>query len=123
MLIRSSDCFHISQILASSGPIMATISAGMVVGYSAILIPELKKPHSQIKISSEHESWIGECIYHILGSFSRINEFVLFISICGSVANGGWMPSWRYSNGKIWTQDDDANFECAVRDGLGTDFE
>lgn len=39
---------------------MASIAAGMVAGYSAILLPQLQNETSKIKITSEEASWIGK---------------------------------------------------------------
>lgn len=61
------------QIYASLGTIFASISAGMVIGYSAILLPEIQRTNSRIQITSEQASWIGMLEYSLncLVFFSR----------------------------------------------------
>lgn len=41
------------------GPILASIGAGMVFGYSATLLPELQRPDSDISVSGDTGSWIA----------------------------------------------------------------
>lgn len=48
------------QIAASVGPILSTIGAGMLIGYSAILLPQLLHADSLIKITRDESSWIGK---------------------------------------------------------------
>lgn len=52
--------------MASAAPIIATIAAGMVSGYSAILLPELYKENSPIKITENEASWIGKQLFYEL---------------------------------------------------------
>lgn len=47
------------QIFASSGPILSDITSGAVIGYSAVLIPQLEINESRIQILQEEASWIG----------------------------------------------------------------
>jgi facilitated trehalose transporter len=46
------------QIFASTVPVISSISAGMAVGYSAILLPQLRSDNN-LSISLEEESWIA----------------------------------------------------------------
>ncbi|XP_063708561.1 facilitated trehalose transporter Tret1-like [Culicoides brevitarsis] len=50
------------QALGSSPPIIASISSGMLFGYSATLIPELQKPDSDIQVNLEYASWIASTV-------------------------------------------------------------
>lgn len=52
-------CF-LSQIIAAIGCTTTTIAVGMVIGYSAILLPELQLPNSRIHVDLEIASWIGK---------------------------------------------------------------
>lgn len=47
------------QSMAIFGPIMTVITAGLVTGFSAILLPKLKQPDTKIVITHEEASWIA----------------------------------------------------------------
>ncbi|VVC43195.1 Sugar transporter, conserved site,Major facilitator superfamily domain,Major facilitator, sugar [Cinara cedri] len=47
------------QMFAASGPLIVTLSSGMTVGFSAVLLPQLKNDRSAIRIDSHQESWIA----------------------------------------------------------------
>lgn len=54
-------------MIGCSSPILATVAAGTVVGYSATLLSQLHHESSPLKITSREESWIGEvCANRIL---------------------------------------------------------
>lgn len=50
------------QMFAASGPLIVTLGSGMTVGFSAVLLPQLKDDRSAIRIDSHQESWIGKVI-------------------------------------------------------------
>lgn len=47
-------------MFAASGPLIVTLGSGMTVGFSAVLLPQLKDDKSAFRISSNQESWIGK---------------------------------------------------------------
>lgn len=47
------------QILAALVAQLGTINTGMVFGFSAIAVSQLKEPNSTMKIDTTQESWIG----------------------------------------------------------------
>uniref|UniRef100_A0A182IUY7 Major facilitator superfamily (MFS) profile domain-containing protein n=1 Tax=Anopheles atroparvus TaxID=41427 RepID=A0A182IUY7_ANOAO len=47
------------QVLAASGPIVSSAAAGMTNGFSAILLPQLQRPDSQLTITEDQSSWIA----------------------------------------------------------------
>lgn len=61
------------QVLATSGPIIATISAGTTAGYSAILLPQLYKENSLIKITDNEATWIGTYFPILLWQIFKIS--------------------------------------------------
>lgn len=52
----------VKQILAALAAQLGTVSTGMVFGFSAIALPQMKKEDSFIHITSTEESWIGESL-------------------------------------------------------------
>lgn len=49
-------------MVAAIGTTATAISVGMVIGYSAILLPELQKPNSRFRVDVQVSSWIGTTI-------------------------------------------------------------
>lgn len=52
--------FFFFQILVALSANSGTINTGLVFGYSAVSLPQLKLPDSRILINTSQASWIGE---------------------------------------------------------------
>jgi len=48
------------KVIAAFVANMGTINTGMVFGFSAVTIPQLREADSFIKIDEEQASWIGK---------------------------------------------------------------
>lgn len=48
------------QVVAAIIANLGTINTGLVFGFSAVVIPQLKQPDSHIQIDSSQASWIGK---------------------------------------------------------------
>lgn len=48
------------QSMGCSSPLLGALAAGNVIGYSSILLRQLKNDDSTIRVNSSEESWIGE---------------------------------------------------------------
>lgn len=86
----------------------------MVIGYSAILLPELQKSDSRIHVDLEIASWIGkmnenkkkkslmklQTINHAINL--KVYVFFLFYSINRSVADGIRLFACWILNGFFW---------------------
>lgn len=57
--------------LVTGGVMLSSASCGMPVGYSAILLPQLKNDNGTMGIDDETGSWIGELI--VFQKFSQKN--------------------------------------------------
>lgn len=58
--ISNTTTFAVHQFLGCSSPLLSLVALGNVVGYTSILLPQLKQEESLIKLNSSEESWIGE---------------------------------------------------------------
>ena len=64
------------QLLAAIIACMPSLSGGLTYGFSAILIPQLQDPESDIQITLEQGSWIGESLpsfHREIIKYGRIN--------------------------------------------------
>lgn len=53
------------QIVAAFIANLGTINTGLVFGFSAVAIPQLKSAGSTIPINDSQASWIGKCLHMI----------------------------------------------------------
>lgn len=63
--------FLIFQTLVTSAVMLSSASCGMPVGYSAILLPQLKNVNDSMQIDDEIGSWIGKFISLLLSYYNR----------------------------------------------------
>ena len=61
------------QLVAAIIACMPSVSGGLTYGFSAILIPQLQDPESDIQITLEQGSWIGKSS-HAAILFGRKNK-------------------------------------------------
>lgn len=54
-------CFQIVVALSAN---WGTINTGLVFGYTAVSLPQLKMPNSRILINKSQASWIGKKILY-----------------------------------------------------------
>uniref|UniRef100_A0A336MJD0 CSON001952 protein n=1 Tax=Culicoides sonorensis TaxID=179676 RepID=A0A336MJD0_CULSO len=93
------------QLLASCGPVLASIGAGMVFGYSATLLPALKKTDSEISVNGDTGSWIASlcllpmAIGCLLGGFSveKFGRKIAHLLLCIPLLLG-WIFIYFASN-------------------------
>jgi hypothetical protein len=52
---------------------------GIVVGYSAILIPQLEAPDSEIPVTKEETSWIGKVLFLFYFLFQNTEELLFLL--------------------------------------------
>lgn len=50
------------QVVAAFIANLGTINTGLVFGFSAVVIPQLRRADSDIPIDESQASWIGKCI-------------------------------------------------------------
>lgn len=50
------------QVVAAFIANLGTINTGLVFGFSAVVIPQLKREDSLIQINESQASWIGKCV-------------------------------------------------------------
>lgn len=50
----------IRQVIAAFIANLGTINTGLIFGFSAVVIPQLKLPTSELQIDESQASWIGE---------------------------------------------------------------
>lgn len=62
-----------NQVLAATAPFLSTLAVGMTSGFSAVLLPQLMKTNSILKITDDEASWIGK-----QKNYSR-NKYYIFI--------------------------------------------
>jgi len=78
-------------MFAASGPLIVTLGSGMTVGFSAVLLPQLKDDRSTIKISSHQESWIGE----LWNNYRYIWERASYLPIVYDVSRHALDTRWH----------------------------
>lgn len=64
-------------MIAILGTFIASSSAGMVYGFSAILLPQLDKPDSPIRVSPEIGSWVASAVPLFMSASSLISAPLL----------------------------------------------
>lgn len=47
------------QIIAAFVANLGTINTGLVFGFSAVVVPQLRQPDSSIRINENQASWVG----------------------------------------------------------------
>lgn len=66
------------QVIAAFIANLGTINTGLVFGFSAVVVPQLRSPDSIIQIDESQASWIGECL---LSAVHRSPDHVLLLSM------------------------------------------
>lgn len=54
-----SDEAYFFQLFAASGAMMVFVFTGVTEAQSAVMLPQLKKPDSYIRVGPDEETWIG----------------------------------------------------------------
>lgn len=53
----------VRQVFAAFAANLGTVNTGLVFGFSAVVLPQLKSPTSAIPIDQEQASWIGSIFF------------------------------------------------------------
>lgn len=85
------------QILATCAVLLLSAACGMPIGYSAVLLPQLQENSTEISISTEIGSWIGELKKEKVRDiyFNLINT-LSFCSCCAQSGHTVWLTH-------VWT--------------------
>lgn len=67
------------QVVAAFIANLGTINTGLVFGFSAVVIPQLKQSDSIIQIDESQASWIGE--FHFYVNLQIKNEIAIYKSL------------------------------------------
>lgn len=62
------------QVLMSLIANLGTINTGMAFGFSAVVIPQLVHPDSDIRVDEDQASWIGEAVTTVRGGVAKPRE-------------------------------------------------
>lgn len=69
------------QVIAAFIANLGTINTGLVFGFSAVVIPQLKREDSIIKIDENQASWIGEFVFILyIYTQKKINKISIFLA-------------------------------------------
>lgn len=71
------------QVIAAVVANLGTINTGLMFGFSAVVIPQLKRPDSIIPIDENQASWIGKLYKHVDSGifFGKIRRSIIILII------------------------------------------